>query len=1161
MSFERVLVANRGEIAIRIIRAADEAGLTAVAVYSEDDAASLHTKMADDAVALHGKGVPAYLDSAGLLAAATQSGCDAVHPGYGFLSENAAFARDCAAAGLTFIGPSPETLDLFGDKGAARGLAQDIGVPILAGTESPTSLDDAKAFMTSLGAGGAVMIKAAAGGGGRGMRPVTAIDDLAAAYGICQTEAQAAFGNGDVYLEQYLPQARHIEVQIAGDGSGAVCHFGERDCSVQRRRQKIIEIAPAPNLADSVRQQLTNAALKLARAAEYRNVGTIEFLVAGNAIYFIEANARLQVEHTVTEAVTGQDLVQLQFDLANGDTLASLGLDTGRAAAPRGYAIQVRVNMETMGEDGSVRPSGGRLAAFDVPSGPGVRVDTFGYAGYQTSPSFDSLLAKLVVHTNNGSFDAAVHKTQRALSEFKIEGVSTNADFLQAVLAHEDFRNGAVNTTFLDLEMPSLVNGKAYPKRYFEAEAKTVGAKLDAADPLAILHHGRSSTDSSDESDQPVAPDGTVPIAAPMLGTIVSFSVEEGDTVRKGAQILILEAMKMQHVVVSEVNGYLRRIAAAEGDTVLEGQALAYVEEAEVEAGDTAAAIDIDLDEIRPDLAEVNKRQSLTQDAQRPDAVARRVKTRQRTARENVEDLCDPGSFAEYGSLVLAARRKKHSIEELTKRTPADGLIAGLGRVNGDLFPDEDARCVIVSYDYTVLAGTQGKMNHRKKDRMFELAEKWRLPIVFFAEGGGGRPGDTDIPFSANLHTPAFNLFAKLSGLAPIVGITSGRCFAGNAVILGCCDVVIATENSTIGMGGPAMIEGGGLGVFRPEEVGPVAVQSPNGVIDIVVADEEEAVVVAKQYLGYFQGAVGDWDCPDQRLLRRTIPEDRLRIYDVRTVIETMADTGSVLELRKEFGLGMVTALVRIEGRPVGIVANNPVHLAGAIDSDGSDKAARFMQLCDAYDIPLVFLCDTPGNMVGPEAEKTALVRHCCRMNVIGANVTVPTFTIVLRKAYGLGAQAMAGGGFHSPFFAISWPTGEFGGMGLEGAIKLGFRDELLGDRGPGRAHGALRGAGRRHVRARQGDQRRQPVRARQCDRPRRHKGMDHGRPPFCPACSQARGQEAALDRHLVDRVDSDRLLNSPGLFEIADDLVGEIFNAEIAVLQRDLRGQRRFVE
>ena len=1044
MSFKRVLVANRGEIAIRVIRAAAEANLAAVAIYSEDDATSLHTKIADEAVPLQGRGVSAYLDSAGIVAAAKHMDCDAVHPGYGFLSENASFARDCIASGLTFIGPTPETLDLFGNKGAARSLAQQVGVPVLAGTDSPTTLEGAKAFMASLREGSTLMIKAAAGGGGRGMRTVACIEDLAALYELCQAEAQVAFGNADVYVEQYLSGARHIEVQIAGDGTGAVCQFGERDCSVQRRHQKIIEIAPAPNLSESMRQQLTDAAVKLAGTAQYRNIGTIEFLVAGETFYFIEANARLQVEHTVTEAVSGQDLVQLQFDLAQGKSLQSLGLDSEMSAVPRGIAIQVRINMETMGEDGSVRPSGGRLAAFDIPFGPGIRVDTFGYAGYQTSPSFDSLLAKLIVHTGKLSFASVVQKTRRALTEFKIEGVSTNADFLQAILAHETFLAGAMDTTFLDMEMQSLVNDATYPKRYFEAETQTVGVKIDASDPLAILHHGRSLTETENTPEVAVAPDGALPMLAPMLGTIVSFSVKEGSAVQKGQQILILEAMKMQHVVASDVSGYLLRFAAAEGDTVLAGQPLAFVEEAAIKIGKADATEEIDLDAIRPDLAEVNERQALTQDAQRPEAMARRRKTRQRTARENVEDICDPGSFAEYGSLVLAARRKKHSIEELTKRTPADGMIAGIGRVNGSRFDDEAARCMILSYDYTVLAGTQGKMNHKKKDRMFEIAEKWRLPIVFFAEGGGGRPGDTDVPFAANLHTPAFNLFAKLSGLAPIVGITSGRCFAGNAVILGCCDVVIATQNSTIGMGGPAMIEGGGLGVFRPEEVGPVSVQSPNGVIDVVVEDEEEAVVVAKQYLSYFQGPLNDWECPDQRLLRRTIPEDRLRIYDVRTVIDTMADIGSVLELRKEFGLGMVTALIRIEGRPVGVIANNPVHLAGAIDSDGSDKAARFMQLCDAYDIPMVFLCDTPGNMVGPEAEKTALVRHCCRLNVIGANVTVPTFTIVLRKGYGLGAQGMAGGGFHSPFFTIAWPTGEFGGMGLEGAVKLGFRDELM---------------------------------------------------------------------------------------------------------------------
>ncbi|MGH7934810.1 MAG: acyl-CoA carboxylase subunit beta, partial [Candidatus Binataceae bacterium] len=415
----------------------------------------------------------------------------------------------------------------------------------------------------------------------------------------------------------------------------------------------------------------------------------------------------------------------------------------------------------------------------------------------------------------------------------------------------------------------------------------------------------------------------------------------------------------------------------------------------------------------------------------------------QRTARENIEDLCDPGSFIEYGPMVVAAQRRRRSLDDLIKRTPADGLVAGIGHVNGDLVDESRAQCVLMSYDYTVLAGTQGQQNHRKKDRMFELAERMRIPLVFFTEGGGGRPGDTDGLGASGLDCMAFNYFGRLSGLVPLVGITSGRCFAGNAALLGCCDVLIATKGSNIGMGGPAMIEGGGLGIFRPEEVGPMEVQVPNGVVDVAVADEAEAVRVARKYLSYFQGTVNDWDCVDQRLLRGIIPENRLRIYDVRAVIETMADTGSVLELRRHFGLGMVTALIRIEGRPLGIVANNPSYLAGAIDSNGADKAARFMQLCDAFDIPLLFLCDTPGIMVGPEVEKTALVRHAARMFVTGASVTVPFFTIILRKGYGLGAQAMAGGSFKSPCFTIAWPTGEFGGMGLEGAVKLGYRNEL----------------------------------------------------------------------------------------------------------------------
>jgi acetyl-CoA carboxylase carboxyltransferase component len=528
-----------------------------------------------------------------------------------------------------------------------------------------------------------------------------------------------------------------------------------------------------------------------------------------------------------------------------------------------------------------------------------------------------------------------------------------------------------------------------------------------------------------------------------MQGTIVSMAVSEGETVRQGQPVLVMTAMKMEHVVEAPASGVVRRIGVAEGDTVPEGHALVFIEVRDVELSDAAESTPADLNSVRADLAEVHQRHAVTFDAARPEAVARRRKTGQRTARENVSDLCDPGTFVEYGALAIAAQRQRRSVEDLIERTPADGLVAGIGRINGHLFGETKAQCAVLSYDYTVLAGTQGFQNHRKKDRMFELAERLRIPVVFFTEGGGGRPGDVDAPAVASLDCMAFHLFGKLSGLVPLIGINSGRCFAGNAALLGCCDVIIATANSNIGMGGPAMIEGGGLGVFRPEEVGPMAVQVPNGVVDIAVADEAEAVRVAKQYLSYFQGPITQWESADQRLLRGIIPENRLRVYEVRSVIETLADTGSVLELRRHFGLGMVTAFIRVEGRPLGVIANNPKHLAGAIDTPGADKAARFMQLCDAFDIPILFLCDTPGIMVGPEVEKTALVRHCCRMFVIGANLSVPFFTIVLRKGYGLGAQAMGGGSHKAPLFTVSWPTGEFGGMGLEGAVKLGFRKEL----------------------------------------------------------------------------------------------------------------------
>jgi acetyl-CoA carboxylase carboxyltransferase component len=455
-------------------------------------------------------------------------------------------------------------------------------------------------------------------------------------------------------------------------------------------------------------------------------------------------------------------------------------------------------------------------------------------------------------------------------------------------------------------------------------------------------------------------------------------------------------------------------------------------------AADVAHAAESPGDGERADLQAVRERHEIGLDAARPEAIAKRHERGRRSARENLAELLDPDSFVEYGPLLFAAQERRRSREELIARTPADGLVAGVGEIDG-------MRCVALSYDYTVLAGTQGMRGHLKKDRLFELAERRRLPVVLFAEGGGGRPGDVDMPIVAGLDCRAFNLFARLSGLVPLVGIASGNCFAGNAALLGCCDVVIATEDSSIGMGGPAMIEGGGLGSFEAAEVGPIDVQDANGVVDLRVADDRAAVAAAKRYLSYFGDPVpaAEVRVPDQQRLRDIIPERRRQIYDVRLVLDGLFDEGSVLELRRGFGAGIVTALARVDGRALGVVANHPPHLGGAIDADGADKAARFMALCDAFDLPLLFLCDTPGFMVGPEAEQTASVRHFARMFVTGANLTVPTGTIVLRKGYGLGAQAMAAGGFKAPLFTIGWPTSEFGGMGLEGAVRLGMKREL----------------------------------------------------------------------------------------------------------------------
>jgi len=975
-----LLVANRGEVALRIVRAARALGLRSIVAPSPDDASSLAVAEADGAVALPGVGPAAYLDVQAVVDAARRAGCELLHPGYGFLSENTELALRCAEAGVTFVGPSPEALALFGDKAASRKLAEQVGLPVLEATDGAADLDSAMSFMESLGDRASVIVKALAGGGGRGMRVVHDPRQLMAAMDRCTSESERAFGIGDVLVERFLPRARHVEVQVLGDGRDVV-HLGERECSVQQRHQKLVEIAPAPNLNASTRRRIRSAAVSLARAVDYVSLGTVEFLVDvdTDAFYFIEANPRLQVEHGITELVTGVDLVAAQIQVARGVSLRDQGITQSTVPEPRGVAVEARV---------SLAGNGGEASRFDVPCAEGLRVDTHGFAGMLATASFDPLLAKAMRHRPDGDLAAACDDLADALSGFAIEGIDTNIGFLRELLAEPVLQRGDVTTTWVQDRSRATLTGDR--------------------------------------------------IVAPSTGTVVAVLAKEGQSLAKGTPLVVLEAMKMEQEAVAPTAGRVIQICVDVGDVVREGDELGQLDpdDTTVLDADTDGP-DVDLGEIRDDLADTLRRHSLALDDARPDAVARRHERGQRTARENVADLLDAGSFHEYGALAIAAQRTRRDVEELRRATPADGLVAGFGDVDG-------GQVAVLAYDYTVLAGTQGIQNHKKAERIFDLAGRHGTPVVIFAEGGGGRPGDTDnLAKATGMDLGTFVALGRLNGVVPTVAIASGRCFAGNAALAGACDLLIATRDANIGMGGPAMIEGGGLGRHTAEEIGPADIQTTNGVVDVIVDDEKAAAAVARKYLGYFRGPVTDWTCADQRRLRHVVPETRRRTFAVRELLELLCDHDSVLELRSGFGRSVVTALGTIEGRPMGLVANDGTRLGGAIDSDGADKMARFLQLCDAHGLPVVTLCDTPGFMVGPAAEQTASVRHFGRLFVTGPNLDVPLCTVLVRKAYGLGGQAMAGGSFRVPAAIVAWPTADLGAMGPEGAVTLGFRREL----------------------------------------------------------------------------------------------------------------------
>ena len=1015
----KLLIANRGEIAIRIIRGASELGLETVAIYPADDAGSLHTGKADEAVEIAGVGTAAYLDIDAIIAVARDTGADAIHPGYGFLAENADLARACAANGITFVGPSVEMLELFGDKARARAAATDAGVPIIRGIDHAVSLDEAVAFFDALGDGRAMMIKAIGGGGGRGSRRVTSADEVAATYERCRTEAAAAFGNGDVYVEEFIQRARHIEVQILGDQHGGIAHLWERECSIQRHFQKILEVAPAPHLDAALRDEIIAAAVQLASHVGYSNAGTFEFLVdtagTGQPFAFIEANARLQVEHTVTEEVTGIDIVQSQLKIAAGASLADLGLEQA-SITTRGYAIQARVCMEAVRDDGSIIPTAGTLTAYEAPSGPGIRTDGFGYSGYQTSLLFDSLLAKVIGSSPSPRFEDAINRTARALAEFRIEGVETNIPFLKTLLDRTEFADGSAHTRFIDENMNVLAraSSQATGDRYTPAAGLEASAIADA-----------------DDSDFPTGPEGSVGLGSPIQGTIVAIDVAIGDEVLTGQPVAVVEAMKLQHDIKAERGGLVVDISMAVGNVVREGFPIVFVEESDDASGSVEAGGGADLDLLRDDMREYYAEVERNLDEAHASTVSALRESGRRTARENIIDLLDDGSFREFGPADSGS--------------VAGGTIIGIGSVNADVFGEDEGRVAIIHNNYDVSTTTNGA-GHYKQEPVHELVHDFQVPLVLFSEGEG-KPyvGARGFQNGVGMDGQLFTEFARLSGLVPLVGVSTGNCFGPNATLLSCCDTIIATKQSAIGMGaGPDVMAAAGLGRYSAQEIGGAAFQAENGDIDILVDDDAAAIAAAKQYLSYFQGNVSDWEAPDQRRMRHIIPENRVRTYDMRDIMYTLADEGSVLELRKDFGIGVITALIRVEGRPMGLVANNPAHLAGAVDSPGADKGARFMQLADAFDLPVVVFMDCPGIMVGPDHERTALVRHAVRMFNVGSNLSTAMFGVMVRKAYGLGVQAMCAGSAMIPLFNVAWPTAEFAGMNIDGAVKLSARRELM---------------------------------------------------------------------------------------------------------------------
>lgn len=1016
-----ILIANRGEIAIRIARAARELGLRTIGIYATDDHASLHTRYVDEARPLPGEGAAAYLDQQAIVAVALAAGATAIHPGYGFLSENADFAACCAEAGLTFIGPSSEVLRLFGDKISSRRVAESIGIPVLPGTSRPTTLEEARAFAAEHGP---IMLKAIAGGGGRGMRAVRSPDEVDEAFARCGSEAMQAFGVGDLYVEKLLPAARHIEVQVVGDGTGAVCHLWERDCTIQRRHQKLLEIAPAPALEKSLRARILEVATRLAGHVRYASLGTFEFLVRGDEFWFMEANPRLQVEHTITEEVTGVDLVQTQIRIAQGSTLAALGLETPPAA--EGFAIQARVNLEALLPDGTPAPRAGRLTAYTPPSGPHVRVDGYGYAGYTTSLRYDSLLAKVIARGR--TFDGAITNVTNALREFHIGGVPTNIPVLLSILELPEVAAASFDTALVGERLPDLLSSAA--------------RQTMIAPPVAATEERQET--GAQAADLGEVREGDVLVASPIHGTVVKVCVAPGEAVAAGDTLIVLEAMKMEHSVCAPVAGTIEAVAAVAGGTLAEGARIIRIGAFDADgAAAQPARIATPQDAgWEKEVDEIVRRRVLARGMGGPQKLARQKAEGKLNVRERIDALVDPGSFHEIAALTaFTTYGDDGGLETLS---PVN-FVAGTGRLDG-------RKVVIGADDFTLRAGSGDAAIHEKQIFVEDYARQMRLPMVRLLDGASGG-GSVKMALEQGFHylpvNPGWEAVTESLSLVPVVSACLGP-----TVGLGAARFVMAHFGLMVeGLGqiftaGPPIVLSATRENLTKEELGGAAVHRNNGMVERFVASEAEAVDVIRRFLSYLPSNVfalppvaETTDPCDRRddYLLRAIPRNERQPYEIAPIIDAIFDAGSFFPYA-EYGGSTITALARLDGHPVGVVTVDPMKGA-TMTAEGAMAVTRLVDLCETFHLPVVSLTDQAGMSIGSAAERQGTIRHGARAITAVYQARVPQAELVLRRVFGVGGAGAVNRHRANPSWC--WPSGSWGSLPQQGGIEAAFRAEL----------------------------------------------------------------------------------------------------------------------